>query len=138
MNNSILAWIDERAQLNAKANKLKIVKLLLKHEQLSSRQMSEILFKEHESIRKRCSDLVYDDIIVQTGNRIENGYQNAVYSLNQNYNPKPLVKKAEKYTVEEILKAAEMGEVSMIDAKHIVSYLDEARGVIRVELHQNN
>jgi hypothetical protein len=32
-----------------------------------------------------------------------------------------------KYTPEEILKAAELGEVSMIDAKHIVSLLPEAR-----------
>jgi hypothetical protein len=30
-----------------------------------------------------------------------------------------------KYTKEEFLKAAEIGEVSMIDAKHIVSLLDE-------------
>ena len=28
-----------------------------------------------------------------------------------------------KYTKEEFLKAAEIGEVSMIDAKHIVSYI---------------
>ncbi len=34
------------------------------------------------------------------------------------------------YTKEEILKAAEIGEVSMIDAKHIVSLLDEARTMI--------
>ena len=31
-----------------------------------------------------------------------------------------------KYTTEQILKAAEIGEVSMIDANHIVSLLDEA------------
>lgn len=31
-----------------------------------------------------------------------------------------------KYTKEQILIAAEIGEVSMIDAKHIVSLLDEA------------
>lgn len=31
------------------------------------------------------------------------------------------------YTAEEILKAAEIGEVSSIDAKHIVSLLPEAR-----------
>lgn len=30
-----------------------------------------------------------------------------------------------KYTKEEFLKAAELGEVSMIEAKHIVSLLDE-------------
>jgi len=35
-----------------------------------------------------------------------------------------------RYTKEEILKAAEIGEVSMIDAKHIVSLLDEARQLI--------
>lgn len=34
------------------------------------------------------------------------------------------------YTTEEILKAAEIGEVSMIDANHIVSLLDEARNII--------
>ena len=34
--------------------------------------------------------------------------------------------KKKKYTVEEFLKAAEIGEVSMIDARHIVSLLDEA------------
>jgi hypothetical protein len=32
-----------------------------------------------------------------------------------------------KYTKEEFLKAAELGEVSMIDAKHIVSLLDEIK-----------
>lgn len=32
-----------------------------------------------------------------------------------------------RYTTTEILRAAEIGEVSMIDAKHIVSLLDEAR-----------
>ena len=32
-----------------------------------------------------------------------------------------------KYTKEEFLRAAELGEVSMIDAKHIVSLLDEAK-----------
>ena len=32
-----------------------------------------------------------------------------------------------KYTKEEFLKAAEIGEVSMIDAKRIVSLLDEAK-----------
>ena len=30
-----------------------------------------------------------------------------------------------KYTKEQFLAAAELGEVSMIDAKHICSYLDE-------------
>ena len=30
-----------------------------------------------------------------------------------------------KYTKEQYLKAAELGEVSMIDAKHVVSLLDE-------------
>ncbi|MFY8160504.1 MAG: hypothetical protein ACOVNU_04180 [Candidatus Kapaibacteriota bacterium] len=33
----------------------------------------------------------------------------------------------ELYTKQEFLNAAEMGEVSMIDARHIVSLLDEAR-----------
>ena len=32
-----------------------------------------------------------------------------------------------KYTKIEFLKAAELGEVSMIDAKHIVSLLDEVK-----------
>ena len=32
-----------------------------------------------------------------------------------------------KYTKEEFLKAAELGEVSIIDAKHIVSLLDETK-----------
>jgi len=32
-----------------------------------------------------------------------------------------------KYTVDEFLLAAEIGEVSMIDARHTVSLLDEAR-----------
>lgn len=36
-----------------------------------------------------------------------------------------------KYTKEEILKAAEIGEVSMIDAKHIVSLLDEAKQAVK-------
>ena len=35
-----------------------------------------------------------------------------------------------KYTAQEFLKAAEIGEVSMIDAKHIVSLLDEARNIL--------
>jgi hypothetical protein len=37
-----------------------------------------------------------------------------------------------KYTKEEILKAAEIGEVSMIDARHIVSLLDEAKHILKV------
>ena len=37
-----------------------------------------------------------------------------------------------KYTKEEFLKAAEIGEVSMIDAKHTVSLLDEARHILKV------
>lgn len=37
------------------------------------------------------------------------------------------------YTKEEFLKAAEIGEVSMIDARHIVSLLDEAREKLKVE-----
>jgi hypothetical protein len=37
-----------------------------------------------------------------------------------------------KYTKDEILKAAEIGEVSIHDAKHIVSLLDEARHVLKV------
>ena len=39
----------------------------------------------------------------------------------------------EKYTTEEYLKAAELGEVSMIDAKHVVSLLPEARLVLKGE-----
>ncbi len=35
------------------------------------------------------------------------------------------------YNKQEILKAAEIGEVSMIDARYIVSLLDEAREMIR-------
>lgn len=35
-----------------------------------------------------------------------------------------------KYTKQEILKAAEIGEVSMIDARHVVSLLDEARDIL--------
>ena len=34
---------------------------------------------------------------------------------------------SERYTKAEYLKAAELGEVSMIDAEHVVSLLDEAR-----------
>ena len=37
-----------------------------------------------------------------------------------------------KYTKEEFLKAAEIGEVSMIDAKHTVSLLDVARHILKV------
>jgi hypothetical protein len=33
----------------------------------------------------------------------------------------------ETYTKQEFLDAAKLGEVSMIDAKHVVSLLDEAR-----------
>jgi hypothetical protein len=43
-----------------------------------------------------------------------------------------------KYTKEEILKAAEIGEVSMIDAEHIVSLLDEARHIIKVGFDCHN
>ena len=39
------------------------------------------------------------------------------------------------YSEDEILKAAEIGEVSMIDAKHIVSLLFEAR--IQLSGHNN-
>lgn len=38
------------------------------------------------------------------------------------------------YTKEEILKAAEIGEVSMIDAKHIVSLLDRAKSEIVADI----
>ena len=38
-----------------------------------------------------------------------------------------------KYTKEDFLKAAELGEVSMIDAKHIVSRLDEVKIMTREE-----
>ena len=38
-----------------------------------------------------------------------------------------------KYTKEDFLKAAELGEVSMIDAKHIVSLLDEVKITTRKE-----
>ena len=40
--------------------------------------------------------------------------------------------KKKKYTIEQFLKAAELGEVSMIDAKHIVSLLDEATHILKV------
>lgn len=40
--------------------------------------------------------------------------------------------KNKRYTVEEILKAAEIGEVSMIDAKHIVSLLDESKRILKI------
>lgn len=36
-----------------------------------------------------------------------------------------------KYSIEEILKAAEIGETSMIDAKHICSLLDEAKQLLK-------
>ena len=39
-----------------------------------------------------------------------------------------------KYTKEQFLKAAELGEVSMIDAKHIVSLLDEVVEVTNQEI----
>ena len=43
------------------------------------------------------------------------------------------MKKEEKrYSVEEILKAGEIGEVSMIDVRHVVSLLDEARHILKV------
>lgn len=46
--------------------------------------------------------------------------------------------KKKKYTVEEYLKAAEIGEVSMIDAKHVCSLLDEARSIINNEYDCHN
>jgi len=42
----------------------------------------------------------------------------------------------ETYTKEEFLKAAEIGEVSMIDAQHVVSLLDEARLFLSGELYE--
>jgi hypothetical protein len=39
-----------------------------------------------------------------------------------------------KYTKEQFLKAAELGEVSMIDAKHIVSLLDEVAQLPQQEI----
>lgn len=36
-----------------------------------------------------------------------------------------------KYTVKEILKAAEIGDVSMVDAYRIVSLLDEAHRILK-------
>jgi len=47
------------------------------------------------------------------------GYQKLADCLNDGYTP------------EEYLKAAEIGEVSMIDAKHVVSLLDEAREILK-------
>lgn len=41
------------------------------------------------------------------------------------------INKMKKYTKEEFLKAAEIGEVSMVNAKNIVSFLDEARHSLR-------
>ena len=41
-----------------------------------------------------------------------------------------------KYTAQEFLKAAEIGEVSMIDARHIVSLLDEARSILRKDINK--
>lgn len=43
-----------------------------------------------------------------------------------------------KYTKEEILKAAEIGEVCMIDAEHIVKLLDEAKHIIEVGFDCHN
>jgi hypothetical protein len=40
------------------------------------------------------------------------------------------MKKTSKFTIEEYLKAAEIGEVSMIDAKHVCSLLEEPRNII--------
>lgn len=37
------------------------------------------------------------------------------------------MKKEEKYTIKEYLKAAEIGEVSLIDARHVTTLLEEAR-----------
>ena len=45
------------------------------------------------------------------------------------------ISSGKKYTKEEILKAAEIGEVSMIDANHIVSLLDEARNKHKIEIN---
>lgn len=43
------------------------------------------------------------------------------------------------YTKEEILFAGELGEVSMIDVRHVVSLLDEAREKLkRKELEQDS
>lgn len=39
-----------------------------------------------------------------------------------------------KYTKEDFLKAAELGEVSMIDARHIVSLLDEVTQLPQQEI----
>ena len=43
-----------------------------------------------------------------------------------------------KYKIKEILKAAELGEVSMVDANHIVSLLDEARRVLKTSVNCDN
>jgi hypothetical protein len=43
-----------------------------------------------------------------------------------------------KYTAQEFLKAAEIGEVSMIDAKHIVSLLDEAPSILRKDINKQS
>mgnify|MGYP000845266415 CR=1 FL=1 len=41
------------------------------------------------------------------------------------------------YSKEVILKAAEIGEISMIDAKHLVSLLDEAKTIINTVDNDN-
>ena len=46
--------------------------------------------------------------------------------------------KEKKYTIKEFLKAAEIGEVSMIDAKHTVSLLNEAILFLKNESNKKN
>jgi hypothetical protein len=55
----------------------------------------------------------------------------SLYGLMDEFAQAEIASKPITYTPEEYLKAAEIGEVSMIDAKHVVSLLDEARAVLK-------
>ena len=47
------------------------------------------------------------------------------------------MKNKKKYTIEQYLKAAEIGEVSLIDAKHVCSLLEEAKQINKRDHHKN-
>lgn len=85
--NSLDAWMDKRTQEKAKSDVLKIMKRLISKPNQSARQLSSF-FENKESIRKRCSDLCRDGLIVVTGERMENGYKNSTYSVNIHYSGK--------------------------------------------------
>lgn len=102
-NNSLEAWFDQATQKNVHSLKLHIMKTLKKYPNISSRQISAILGKENEVVKKRLTDLKNEGLIIQSGDRVEGKHKNSIFCINENYTPlidsliqgKPLMKQVD-------------------------------------------